>query len=156
MGIVIGCGVGWGPGFGPEEIGYVGAGCGVGFSVGFSLLGIAIGLPANYIYTVPYNAFTAARSGATELARCTDKRSMRNIEEDSRCNLDSNISGLQEMVIRTFSSLRAKESLGKAVDSFEMLTKMSFPNQRMDCLKQGIYGLLQPCKGMLSSVHKCR
>uniref|UniRef100_M1CUY9 Cadmium-induced protein AS8 n=1 Tax=Solanum tuberosum TaxID=4113 RepID=M1CUY9_SOLTU len=55
MGIGIGCGVGWGPGFGPEAIGYVGAGCGVGFSVGFSLLGVGIGLPANYIYTGPYN-----------------------------------------------------------------------------------------------------
>lgn len=53
LGIGIGCGVGWGPGFGPEVIGYVGAGCGVGFSVGFTLLGVGIGLPANWLYTVP-------------------------------------------------------------------------------------------------------
>ncbi|PHU01419.1 Cadmium-induced protein AS8 [Capsicum chinense] len=146
MGIGIGCGVGWGPGFGPEAIGYVGAGCGVGFSVGFSLLGIGIGLPANYIFTVPYNAFIAARSGAIEMARSTDKQSMRNIVEDSRCNLDLNISGLQERVFRTFSSLSAKESLGEVVDSSEMPTKISFPNQCMDCLKQGINGLLHPRK----------
>ena len=55
MGMGIGCGIGWGPGFGPEVVGYVGAGCGVGFSVGFTLLGIGIGLPTNYLYSVPYN-----------------------------------------------------------------------------------------------------
>lgn len=55
LGVGIGCGVGWGPGFGPEVIGYVGAGCGVGFSVGFTLLGAGIGLPANWLYTLPYN-----------------------------------------------------------------------------------------------------
>lgn len=55
VGVGIGCGVGWGPGFGPEVIGYVGAGCGVGFSVGFTLLGVGIGLPTNYIYTVPHD-----------------------------------------------------------------------------------------------------
>ncbi|KAJ8561270.1 hypothetical protein K7X08_027460 [Anisodus acutangulus] len=145
MEIGIGCGVGWGPGFGPEAIGYVGAGCGVGFSVGFSLLGIdiGIGLPANYIYTVPYNAFTATRNGAIEMSRSTDLRGMRNIVEDSRCYLDSNISGLQERVTRTFSSLRAKES----VDLSEIPTKMSFPDQCMDRLKQGINGLFRPIKG---------
>nr|XP_016454049.1 PREDICTED: cadmium-induced protein AS8-like isoform X3 [Nicotiana tabacum] len=137
MGIGIGCGVGWGPGFGPEAIGYVGAGCGVGFSVGFSLLGIGIGLPANYIYTVPYNA---TRSGAIDMARSTG------ILRESRCYLDSSISGLQERALRTFSSLRVKESLGKVVDLPEMRTKMSFPNQCMDRLKQGIKGLLHPCK----------
>lgn len=55
MGIGIGCGVGWGPGFGPEVVGYVGAGCGAGFSVGFTFAGIGIGLPANYIYRLPYD-----------------------------------------------------------------------------------------------------
>ena len=55
MGLGIGCGVGWGPGFGPEVIGYVGAGCGAGFCVGITLAGIGIGLPANYVYTLPYN-----------------------------------------------------------------------------------------------------
>lgn len=146
MGIGVGCGVGWGPGFGPEAIGYVGAGCGVGFSVGFSLLGIGIGLPANYIFTVPYNAFSAVRSSAIEMSRSTDIQSMRNIVEDSRCFLDSNISGLQESVIRTFSSLRVKESAGKVIYSSEVTTKMSFPDQCMDRLKQGINGLLHPSK----------
>lgn len=55
MGVGIGCGVGWGPGFGPEVIGYVGAGCGVGFSVGFTLVGFGVGLPANFLFQVPYN-----------------------------------------------------------------------------------------------------
>ncbi|XP_015059478.1 cadmium-induced protein AS8 isoform X1 [Solanum pennellii] len=154
MGIGVGCGVGWGPGFGPEAIGYVGAGCGVGFSVGFSLLGVGIGLPANYIYTGPYNAFTAARSGAIEMSRSTDIRSMRNIVEESRCYLDSNIAGFQERVIQSFSSIRFKESVGKAVDSSEMPIKMSFPDQCMDRLKQGIISLFHPCKGMLQSAHK--
>lgn len=54
MGLGFGCGVGWGPGFGPEVIGYVGAGCGVGFSVGFTITGLGIGLPANYLFQVPY------------------------------------------------------------------------------------------------------
>ncbi|XP_031371990.1 cadmium-induced protein AS8 isoform X4 [Punica granatum] len=55
MGFGFGCGVGWGPGLGPEVIGYVGAGCGVGFSVGFTMAGVGIGLPANYLFEVPYN-----------------------------------------------------------------------------------------------------
>lgn len=55
MGFGVGCGVGWGPGFGPEVVGYVGSGCGVGFSVGFTVAGLGIGLPANYLYEVPYN-----------------------------------------------------------------------------------------------------
>lgn len=64
MGIGVGCGVGWGPGFGPEVIGYVGAGCGIGFSVGITLAGIGVGLPANFLFQVPYNAFLTARTGA--------------------------------------------------------------------------------------------
>lgn len=55
MGIGVGCGVGWGPGFGPEVVGYVGAGCGVGFSVGLTLAGFGIGLPANFLFEIPYN-----------------------------------------------------------------------------------------------------
>ena len=47
--------LGWGPGFGPEAVGYVGAGCGVGFSVGMTLVGFGIGLLANCLYEVPYN-----------------------------------------------------------------------------------------------------
>lgn len=88
-------------------------------------------------------AFTATRSGAIDMARSTG------ILRESRCYLDSSISGLQERALRTFSSLRVKESLGKVVDLPEMRTKMSFPNQCMDRLKQGIKGLLHPCKGMI-------
>ncbi|XVE91336.1 hypothetical protein REPUB_Repub01dG0001200 [Reevesia pubescens] len=69
MGIGIGCGVGWGPGFGPEVIGYVGAGCGIGFSVGITLAGVGIGLPANFLFQLPYNAFLTTRTGALDLAR---------------------------------------------------------------------------------------
>ncbi|KAF2308875.1 hypothetical protein GH714_022578 [Hevea brasiliensis] len=69
MGLGIGCGVGWGPGFGPEVIGYVGAGCGVGFSVGITLAGFGIGLPANYVFEVPYNAIVATSRCALMFAR---------------------------------------------------------------------------------------
>ncbi|XVF42948.1 hypothetical protein PTKIN_Ptkin02bG0001300 [Pterospermum kingtungense] len=71
MGIGIGCGVGWGPGFGPEVIGYVGAGCGVGFSVGITLAGVGVGLPANFLFQLPYNAFLTTRTGVLDLARST-------------------------------------------------------------------------------------
>lgn len=74
--------------------------------------------------------------------------------EESRCYLDSNIAGFQERVIQSFSSIRFKESVGKAVDSSEMPIKMSFPDQCMDRLKQGINSLFHPCKGMLQSAHK--
>ena len=47
--------LGWSPGFGPEAVGYVGAGCGVGFSVGITLVGFGIGLPTNCLYEVPYS-----------------------------------------------------------------------------------------------------
>ncbi|XP_022726128.1 cadmium-induced protein AS8 isoform X3 [Durio zibethinus] len=69
MGLGIGCGVGWGPGFGPEVIGYVGAGCGIGFSVGITLAGIGVGLPANFLFQVPYNAFLTTRTGVLDVAR---------------------------------------------------------------------------------------
>ncbi|XP_073051400.1 cadmium-induced protein AS8-like [Primulina eburnea] len=82
-GIGIGCGVGWGPGFGPEVIGYVGSGCGVGFSVGFTLLGFGIGLPTNYIFTVPRNAFMVTRRGALEAARARGLLANRTSEEVS-------------------------------------------------------------------------
>lgn len=55
VGIGIGCGIGWGPGYGHEVVGNVGAGCGAGFNVGVTLLGIGIGFPANYIFTIPRN-----------------------------------------------------------------------------------------------------
>lgn len=69
MGIGFGCGVGWGPGFGPEVVGYVGAGCGAGFSVGITLAGLGIGLPADYVYKLPYNAFLVTKNGALEIAQ---------------------------------------------------------------------------------------
>ncbi|XP_051151533.1 cadmium-induced protein AS8-like [Andrographis paniculata] len=69
IGVGVGCGVGWGPGFGPDVIGYVGAGCGAGFNVGVTLLGVGIGLPANYLLTFPRSALMATRSNETEVAR---------------------------------------------------------------------------------------
>lgn len=58
MGLGVGCGVGWGPGFGPETVGFVGSGCGLGFSVGLTFIGFGIGLPANGLTSLPYNALT--------------------------------------------------------------------------------------------------
>ncbi|CAA0820441.1 Cadmium-induced protein AS8 [Striga hermonthica] len=69
IGLGLGCGIGWGPGFGPEVIGYVGAGCGVGFNVGITLLGIGVGLPANYLFTVPHNVFMVTRRGVLGIAQ---------------------------------------------------------------------------------------
>ncbi|XP_027182696.1 cadmium-induced protein AS8 [Coffea eugenioides] len=96
MGLGIGCGVGWGPGFGPEVIGYVGAGCGAGFCVGITLAGIGIGLPANYVYTLPYNALVAARTGALGIAESNSVRSMKNVAGDGWSNLRGTIPGLQQ------------------------------------------------------------
>ncbi|MCL7042618.1 hypothetical protein MKW94_030879 [Papaver nudicaule] len=53
-GLGIRCGVGWGPVFGPEVIGYVGADCGIRFSVGITLAGIGISFPANFLLESPY------------------------------------------------------------------------------------------------------
>lgn len=119
MGIGVGCGVGWGPGFGPEVVGYVGAGCGVGFSVGITFAGVGIGLPANFIYEVPYSAFVATRSGALEFARYTGLCSMKNVPGDGWSNNGAQISGLQ----RRFSSF--KHSLDKGVDFPDMNSLMS-------------------------------
>ncbi|CAN0880841.1 Cadmium-induced protein AS8 [Linum grandiflorum] len=52
----MGCGVGWGPGFRTEVIGYVGAPCGLGFT----LAGGGIGVPANCIFQAPYNGWNSS------------------------------------------------------------------------------------------------
>ncbi|KAJ0111746.1 hypothetical protein Patl1_03642 [Pistacia atlantica] len=103
MGVGIGCGVGWGPGFGPEVIGYVGAGCGVGFSVGFTFAGVGIGLPANFIFQLPYNAINATRSGAFELALSNAK----NVAGDGW----NHISGVQRETTARFSSFKQKSDV---------------------------------------------
>ncbi|CAI9784661.1 unnamed protein product [Fraxinus pennsylvanica] len=96
VGIGIGCGVGWGPGFGPEVIGYVGAGCGAGVSVGVTLLGVGIGLPANYLLTAPYSAFMITRRGALEVARSRGLLGMINGAGDGWDNIGSHISSLRQ------------------------------------------------------------
>ncbi|KAI7987336.1 Cadmium-induced protein AS8 [Camellia lanceoleosa] len=121
MGIGIGCGVGWGPGFGPEVIGYVGAGCGVGFSVGITLAGFGIGLPANYVLEVPYNAFMATRSGALEFARSSALLSVGN----GWSNISPHFSGLQRKALRRFSSFKHKDLHDKVVNFSDMKSVMS-------------------------------
>ncbi|CAL5359429.1 unnamed protein product [Camellia sinensis] len=121
MGIGIGCGVGWGPGFGPEVIGYVGAGCGVGFSVGITLAGFGIGLPANYVLEVPYNAFMATRSGALEFARSSALLSVGN----GWSNISPHFSGLQRKALRRFSSFKHKDLYDKVVNFSDMKSVMS-------------------------------
>ncbi|XP_038698760.1 cadmium-induced protein AS8 isoform X2 [Tripterygium wilfordii] len=112
MGIGIGCGVGWGPGFGPEVIGYVGAGCGVGFSVGFTLVGVGIGLPANFVFEVPYNAITAARSGALEFSQSKHLLSVSNVARGGWNNIAPRISGLHREARGRFSSFKENNLFG--------------------------------------------
>ncbi|PSR91355.1 Cadmium-induced protein [Actinidia chinensis var. chinensis] len=125
MGIGVGCGVGWGPGFGPEVIGYVGAGCGVGFSVGITLAGIGIGLPANYVFEVPYNALMATRSGALDIARSSGLLSLKNVSASGWSNIVPNITDVQTKVLERFSSLKHKDSCNEMVDLSEMRSIMS-------------------------------
>nr|XP_023915104.1 cadmium-induced protein AS8 isoform X2 [Quercus suber]XP_023915108.1 cadmium-induced protein AS8 isoform X2 [Quercus suber] len=118
MGIGIGCGVGWGPGFGPEAVGYVGAGCGVGFSVGITLVGFGIGIPANYLYEVPYNG-----SGAVELARSSGLVT-KDVVGDGWNNIAPRISGLQTEAYRRFSSFKQKCCSDKEFDLFDRKSKL--------------------------------
>ncbi|KAM4085146.1 hypothetical protein ACJW30_10G004900 [Castanea mollissima] len=118
MGIGIGCGVGWGPGFGPEAVGYVGAGCGVGFSIGITLVGFGIGLPANGLYELPYNAVMATSSGALELARSSGLAT-KDIVGDGWNNIAPRISGLQTEAYRRFSSFKQKCCSDKEFDLFD-------------------------------------
>ncbi|OMP02263.1 hypothetical protein COLO4_11248 [Corchorus olitorius] len=105
MGIGVGCGVGWGPGFGPEVIGYVGAGCGVGFSVGITLAGIGIGLPANFLFNLPYNAFLTSRTGALDLARSSGLFSSKVPPGLGWDPFASHVSALQRESTRRLSSM---------------------------------------------------
>lgn len=123
LGVGIGCGVGWGPGFGPEVIGYVGAGCGVGFSVGFTLLGAGIGLPANWLYTIPSNAVVAARSTALELGGPPGLNFSKNIAGESWNNIAPCVTGLQREASGRLSSF--KQHLVEGVESFDMKSQLS-------------------------------
>ncbi|XXG68447.1 hypothetical protein AAC387_Pa06g1532 [Persea americana] len=120
MGLGVGCGVGWGPGFGPEVIGYVGAGCGVGFSVGITLAGVGIGLPANFLIQIPYNALVGARSGALELARPGALPRMRNLVEDGWNHVNTHVSGFRKEAHGRLSSFKVKHSLGLRVNIGEL------------------------------------
>uniref|UniRef100_A0A5B7BB63 Putative cadmium-induced protein AS8-like isoform X3 n=1 Tax=Davidia involucrata TaxID=16924 RepID=A0A5B7BB63_DAVIN len=131
MGLGIGCGVGWGPGFGPEVIGYVGAGCGVGFSVGITLAGFGIGLPANFLFEVPYNAFMATRSGALEFARSSGLLAMKSVGQDGWSNIGPCISNLQREASGRFSSFKNKNSLNKGVDFSEVKSTISSHTRSM-------------------------
>ncbi|XAR70725.1 hypothetical protein NMG60_11027692 [Bertholletia excelsa] len=125
LGIGIGCGVGWGPGFGPEVIGYVGAGCGVGFSVGITLAGFGIGLPANYVYKVPYNAFMATKNAALEFSQSTGPLSVRNVTGNGWSNIGPHFSGLRRKASRSFSVFAPEDSFNKLVDLSDMKNVMS-------------------------------
>ncbi|KAF5477885.1 hypothetical protein F2P56_004493 [Juglans regia] len=131
MGIGIGCGVGWGPGFGPEVVGYVGAGCGVGFNVGITLAGFGFGLPANYLFEVPYNAIMATTSGASELAHSSGLLSIKHVAEDGWNNIAPHISGLQTEACRRLSSFKKKRFSDKEVDLFGWKSVMPVPNMSL-------------------------
>uniref|UniRef100_A0A6M2EPX8 Cadmium-induced protein AS8 n=1 Tax=Populus davidiana TaxID=266767 RepID=A0A6M2EPX8_9ROSI len=125
MGIGIGCGVGWGPGFGPEAIGYVGAGCGVGFSVGITFVGFGIGLPANFLFQVPYNAILATRSGALAIAKSNGLLSARDVAGEGWNNVASRASLLQRETSGRLSSFNKKLLLDNGVDLVGMKSKLS-------------------------------
>ncbi|EEF42469.1 Cadmium-induced protein AS8, putative [Ricinus communis] len=120
MGVGFGCGVGWGPGFGPEVVGYVGAGCGVGFSVGITLFGLGIGLPANNIFEVPYNAIVATRRHALPFVQSGGL-----LSGDGWNNIAPSISVLHRETSRRFSSLNKKVLLDNGVDLFKMQSKLN-------------------------------
>ncbi|GMN40767.1 hypothetical protein TIFTF001_009992 [Ficus carica] len=120
LGIGIGCGVGWGPGFGPEVIGYVGAGCGVGFSVGFTTAGFGIGLPANYLFGVPYNAFMATRSGVLDIAKSNRFLSSKNVAGDGWSITLPHVSDLQREASERLASFKPKVLLEEGLRSYDM------------------------------------
>ncbi|KAK3037635.1 hypothetical protein RJ639_030412, partial [Escallonia herrerae] len=125
MGVGVGCGVGWGPGFGPEVIGYVGAGCGVGFSVGITLAGFGIGLPANWLFEVPFNAFMATRTGALAIAHSRGLHNMRKITRDGWSNIGPHVSGLQKEASERFLSFKHEHSLDKFLDFPDMNSRIA-------------------------------
>ncbi|XP_065877177.1 cadmium-induced protein AS8 [Euphorbia lathyris] len=106
MGLGIGCGVGWGPGFGPEVVGYVGAGCGVGFSVGITFAGLGIGLPANYVFQLPYNGIVATRRHALAFIRSSGIGSEKDATWYDWNNVAPGISELQRETSRRLSSFK--------------------------------------------------
>ncbi|KAG8634054.1 cadmium-induced protein AS8 isoform X1 [Manihot esculenta] len=125
MGLGIGCGVGWGPGFGPEVIGYVGAGCGVGFSVGITLAGFGIGLPANYIFQVPYNAIVATRRRALTFFQSGGLLSGKDVSGDEWNSFAPDISVFQREASRRLFAFNKNIFLDKGIDLFDMKSKLS-------------------------------
>ncbi|KAL5977093.1 hypothetical protein ACLOJK_021435 [Asimina triloba] len=119
MGIGLGCGVGWGPGFGPEVVGYVGAGCGIGFSVGITLAGIGIGLPANFLLQIPFNALAGAGTGASEFARSNALPGMTSVAWDGWNNVAPYVSGLKE-ARRRLPGLKIDYHLGHGINLGEL------------------------------------
>ncbi|KDP35429.1 hypothetical protein JCGZ_10812 [Jatropha curcas] len=125
MGLGVGCGVGWGPGFGPEVVGYVGAGCGIGFSVGITLAGIGIGLPANYLFEVPYNVMVATRCHASKFVQSGGLLSGKNTPGNSWNNVMQHISFLQRETSRRFFGFNEKFLTEKRINLFDMQNKLS-------------------------------
>ncbi|PIN24757.1 hypothetical protein CDL12_02502 [Handroanthus impetiginosus] len=107
IGLGIGCGIGWGPGFGPEVIGYVGAGCGAGFNVGITFLGAGIGVPANYLFTVPHSALMVTRRGALDVARAGNLLGNRySSAGDGRGDTGSHIFDVQQRIDSLTENMR--------------------------------------------------
>ncbi|KAL0393749.1 UNVERIFIED_CONTAM: Cadmium-induced protein AS8 [Sesamum latifolium] len=106
IGAGIGCGIGWGPGFGPEVIGYVGAGCGAGFHVGITLLGVGIGLPANYLPTLPHTAFMVTRRGAIDVAQAGSVLESRSSTGNRWGDTGSHISDMKQREFVSFPGFK--------------------------------------------------
>ncbi|XP_055962138.1 cadmium-induced protein AS8 isoform X2 [Mercurialis annua] len=111
MGLGFGCGVGWGPGFGPEVIGYVGAGCGVGFSVGITFAGFGIGLPANYIFQLPYSAIVATSNQALPFFRSSPLLNGKDVTGNGLNDVSPGMSFFPRETSRRFSSSNQKALL---------------------------------------------
>ncbi|KAM1024070.1 hypothetical protein ACFX2I_037278 [Malus domestica] len=137
LGVGIGCGVGWGPGFGPEVIGYVGAGCGLGFSVGFTLLGAGIGLPANWLFHLPYSAVMAARSSALEIGQSSGFPFSKSIAGEGWNSIAPCITNLQREAGGRFSSFKDQHLLvlEKGVDLSDLKSRLSVGTRS---LSQGV------------------
>ncbi|KAK6934890.1 hypothetical protein RJ641_035045, partial [Dillenia turbinata] len=125
MGLGIGCGVGWGPGFGPEVIGYVGAGCGIGFSVGITLLGIGIGLPANFLIKVPYDALVATRSSAREIVQSGSLQFVKTVPGNGWKNVIPCISGWQSETFGPFLGFKHEDFMKNAVNLSDIKSAMA-------------------------------
>ncbi|MCL7024546.1 hypothetical protein MKW94_014272 [Papaver nudicaule] len=110
----------WGPGFGPEVIGYVGAGCGIGFSVGITLAGVGIGLPANFLLESPYKALVAT----TGLVRSNTLPAMRNMTVDGWNQIQPQIAGFQRDMTGRLDSFSHQDSASRDFGLTEMRRKM--------------------------------